>query len=84
VEILALRIAAPVTGSSSIVTSVFLGIILLALSAGYWTGGSIASRTKPAAIKGLLVRYLLFAGLYYAVISFGLETWMLQSLLDVT
>ncbi|USN55917.1 MAG: hypothetical protein H6765_05135 [Candidatus Peribacteria bacterium] len=36
VEIIAIRKATPVVGSSIILTSVFLGIILLALSAGYY------------------------------------------------
>lgn len=84
VEIIALRIAAPVTGSSSVVTSVFLGVILLALSAGYRVWWRIASQKKHSQIINILIRYLMFASLYYMVISFGLETWMLTSLLEVT
>gem|GEM_PF-2907512 len=38
VEIVAMRIAIPVVGSSIVLTSVFLGVVLLALSAGYRSG----------------------------------------------
>ena len=82
VEILALRIAAPITWSSSIVTSVFLGIILLALSAGYWVGGIISSKMKHRRIVSFLWYCLLFSGAYYVLISFGYETVFLKRGLD--
>jgi len=47
VEIIAIRLATPIVGSSIILTSVFLGVILLALSAGYYVGGIVASKYSP-------------------------------------
>jgi predicted membrane-bound spermidine synthase len=46
IQMIILRLAIPITGSSIVVTSIFLGIILLALSFGYWWGGRIAEKSK--------------------------------------
>jgi predicted membrane-bound spermidine synthase len=54
VQIIALRSVTPIVGSSIILTSVFIGIILLALSAGYYVGGIISSKHP----KDKLVRLL--------------------------
>lgn len=44
VEIIGLRMAAPLVGSSIILTSVYLGIILCALSVGYYVGGRVTTK----------------------------------------
>ena len=46
VQMIILRLAIPITGSSIVVTSIFLGVILLALSFGYWYGGKISENAK--------------------------------------
>lgn len=84
VEIIAMRLAIPVVGSSIILTSVFLGIVLLALSAGYYSGGLVADKYPPSRLVAILVWALLFAGVWYVVIAFGFERWMLEWMMSAT
>lgn len=81
VEIIAIRLATPIVWSSIILTSVFLGVILLALSAGYYVGGIVASKFEPRKLIFILGWYLIFAGLYYLFISFSGEKWLLEEVL---
>ena len=83
-QIIAIRSATPIIGSSIILTSVFIGIILLALSAGYYTGGIISSRLSRKQLVWTLFAYLIFAGLYYLFITFGVEQDLLVSVLTYT
>src|SRR5579883_908351 len=57
VEVIAIRLAIPVAGSSMILTGVMLGVVLFALSAGYWRGGAIYGVAFPLEAK-LLDRLL--------------------------
>ncbi len=84
VEIIAIRLATPIVGSSIILTSVFLGVILLALSAGYYVGGIVASRYSAKRLILILWAYLIFAWLYYLLISFSWEKRLLQQMLIET
>jgi len=67
VEISASRLLAPYYGSSTIVWANLIGLVLLALSLGYWLGGKLADRRPSGRLLGLLV---LGAGLYVAVLPF--------------
>ena len=67
VEISASRLLAPYYGSSTIVWANLIGLVLLALSLGYWLGGKLADRRPEARLLGLLV---LGAGLYVAILPF--------------
>ena len=67
VEICASRLLAPYYGSSTIVWANLIGLVLLALSLGYWLGGKLADR-RPSGI--LLGRLVLGAGAYVAVLPF--------------
>lgn len=84
VEIIAMRLAIPVVGSSIVLTSIFLWIVLLALSAWYYHGGLIASRIQKEAIPKYLGYFLFFAGVWYVLISFALETSLLETLLSAS
>jgi len=84
VQIIAMRLAIPVVGSSIVLTSVFLGIILLALSAGYWSGGIVADRYSKSSIIKVLWWALLFAGIWYVMIAFSFEVQLLEMLLEST
>lgn len=70
VEIIALRLAVPIIGSSAILTGELLAVVLLALSFGYWFGGKNSVNIKD--LDGLLMRNFLISGFYYAFLSFPL------------
>lgn len=82
VEVIAIRLAIPVAGSSMTLTGVMLGVVLLALSAGYWRGGELSSRWDNARTRATLTRNLLLAGAIYAAVSFPLEALLLDKVLS--
>lgn len=75
-EICASRLLAPYFGASTIVWANVIGLILAALSLGYWLGGRIADRHPYPHVLGALV---VAAGALIAVIPF-----VAQPLLDLT
>jgi spermidine synthase len=82
VEVIAIRLATPVAGSSMTLTGVMLGFVLFALSAGYWRGGELSARRTSEQIRTAVARNLLAAGAIYAALSFPAEAWLLEKLLD--
>src|SRR5687767_3817395 len=64
-EIAAARLMAPYFGASTIVWANTIGVVLVALSIGYWYGGKVADRDPT--LDGLLRIVLLGAGLLAAV-----------------
>lgn len=82
VEVIAIRLAIPVVGSSITLTGVMLGVVLLALSAGYWRGGALSARWDPAQTRRALTRNLLIAAVVYGAVSFPLEAMALEKFLD--
>jgi len=82
VEVIAIRLATPVAGSSMTLTGVMLGVVLFALSAGYWRGGELSSKKDGFRIKAAVARNLLIAGVVYVAVSFPLEGLLLEKLLD--
>src|SRR3712207_4499552 len=64
-EIAAARLLAPYFGASTIVWANTIGIVLVALSIGYWYGGRVADRDPT--LQGLLRIVLLGAALLAAV-----------------
>lgn len=75
VEIAASRLLAPYYGSSTVVWANLIGLVLLALSLGYWLGGKLADRRPSGRVLGWIV---LAAGAYVAVLPF-----VTQPILDV-
>ena len=82
VEVIAIRLAVPVVGSSITLTGVMLGIVLLALSAGYWRGGVLSARWDRAQTRSGLARNLLLAAVLYGAVAFPFEASLLERLLD--
>ena len=81
-EVIAIRLAIPAVGSSVILTGVMLGIVLLALSAGYWRGGELSARWDLARTRRILARNLIVAAALYGIVAFPLEDKLLDRLLD--
>ncbi len=54
-ELVGLRVLAPFLGSSSIVWTSVIGIILLFMSAGYWKGGKLADQYHATRVLGLIL-----------------------------
>ncbi len=82
VEVIAIRLAIPVVGSSITLTGVMLGVVLFALSAGYWRGGALSARWDLAQTRAALARNLLVAAVLYGALGFPLEATLLEKCLD--
>jgi len=63
-------------------TGVMLGVVLFALSAGYWHGGVLSARWESSRTRAALARNLLLSGAIYAALSFPAEAFLLGKLLD--
>jgi spermidine synthase len=75
-EICASRLLAPYFGASTVVWANVIGLVLAALSLGYWLGGGLADRRPHAHVLG---RVVLAAAALVAVVPFAA-----QPLLDLT
>ncbi len=69
-EIAAVRLLAPYFGASTVVWANTIGIVLVALSIGYWIGGRLADR-RPE-LRGLCMLALVAAGLL-AIVPFAAD-----------
>lgn len=83
VEVIAIRLAIPIVGSSITLTGVMLGVVLFALSAGYWRGGALSARWDTNRTRNVLTRNLLLATVLYGAVAFPLEARALEKALDV-
>lgn len=84
VQIIALRAATPVVGGTIIMTSIYIGIILLALSIGYYGGGRLAEKLSRTGIIKRLFFCLTVSGFYYLILTFGAHNYLLESILTST
>jgi spermidine synthase len=69
-EIAAARLLAPYFGASTIVWANTIGIVLVALSVGYWYGGRLADRNPT---REGLYRIVLLSGLLLAAVPFAAD-----------
>src|SRR5208283_3562619 len=83
VEVIAIRLAVPVVGSSITLTGVMLGVVLLALSGGYWRGGVLSARWDKDRTRRALTRNLLVAAVIYGALVFSHETATTEKALDL-
>ena len=72
-EIAAARLLAPYFGASTIVWANTIGIVLVALSVGYWYGGKLADRNPT---REGLYRIVLLAGLLLAAVPFVADPFL--------
>jgi spermidine synthase len=73
VEIAAARLLAPYFGASTIVWANTIGIVLVALSIGYWIGGKVADRRPAVSGLGTLV---LTAAVLLAAVPFAARPFL--------
>ncbi len=83
VEVIAIRLAVPIVGSSITLTGVMLGVVLFALSAGYWRGGTLSARWDIVRTRNALTRNLLLAAVLYGAVAFPLEALLIEKTLDL-
>ncbi len=79
VEVIALRLAVPIVGSSSTLTGIVLAVVLLALSMGYWRGGISSSQLGDRGPRQLAIN-LMIAAAFYGFISFPLFASTLEGM----
>ncbi len=72
-EIAAARLLAPYFGASTIVWANTIGIVLVALSVGYWYGGRLADRDPT---RAGLYRIVLLSGLLLAAVPFVADPFL--------
>ena len=72
-EIATARLLAPYFGASTIVWANTIGIVLVALSAGYWQGGKLADRDPS--VRGLQ-RIILLGGVLLALVPFMADPFL--------
>jgi len=74
VELAATRVLAPFLGTSTVVWTSVIGVILAALSLGYWWGGRLADRhPSPRALSIVILLAAVFTGLIGFSRSFVVE-----------
>jgi spermidine synthase len=72
-EIAAVRLLAPYFGASTVVWANTIGVVLVALSIGYWLGGRIADRHPDARS---LCRMTLLAAVLLALVPFAADPFL--------
>ena len=66
-ELIAARILSPYVGSSNLIWTTIIGIMLTSMSIGYWVGGKIADKNKENDIN-VLSNYLLISAIATSLI----------------
>ena len=66
-ELIAARILSPYVGSSNLIWTTIIGIMLISMSIGYWFGGKIADKNKENDIN-ILSNYLLISAIATSII----------------
>ena len=77
-ELIAARVLSPYVGSSNLIWTTIIGIILISMSIGYWFGGKVADKNKENDIN-ILANYLLISALATSFIPI-LEVCLIDTL----
>ncbi|PZM86652.1 hypothetical protein DLH72_00360 [Candidatus Gracilibacteria bacterium] len=81
IEIIAIRRFTPIIGTNSISTSIILGVILLALSYGYYIGGKNTKNLEEKYLIRKIIFNLVFASIYYLFFTFIFDKFILEFLI---
>ncbi|NVP17253.1 fused MFS/spermidine synthase [Candidatus Gracilibacteria bacterium] len=84
IEIIAIRKFTPIVGSNSISTSIILGVILLALSYGYYIGGKNSKNKDENTIKEKIIFNLSISSAYYLFFTFIVDEFILTLILELS
>ena len=79
-ELVAARILSPYVGSSNLIWTTIIGIMLTSMSIGYWLGGKIVDKKED---KNLLSLFLLVGAFFTSIIPI-LETLLVKPLSSIT
>lgn len=77
-ELIAARVLSPYVGSSNLIWTTIIGIILISMSVGYWYGGKVADKNKENDIN-ILASYLLISAIVTSFIPI-LEVCLISTL----
>jgi len=81
-ELVAARILAPTIGSSTYVWTSVIGVIIAALSLGYWSGGKLADRRdRPSDVAALAIAAAVCVGIMMAIYP-SLLQWITGTIYD--
>ena len=81
-ELIAARILSPYVGSSNLIWTTIIGIMLICMSLGYWFGGKIADKNKENDIR-ILSNFLLISAIATSFIPI-LEVEFIDSLSSIS
>ncbi|MDD3794054.1 MAG: fused MFS/spermidine synthase [Candidatus Gracilibacteria bacterium] len=84
IEIIAIRKFTPIVGANSISTSIILGVILLALSYGYYIGGKNSKNKNQDEIKDKIIFNLSISSAFYLFFTFIFDIFILSKILNAT
>ena len=79
-ELVAARVLSPYVGSSNLIWTTIIGIMLTSMSIGYWIGGKQADKKPEVSI---LSNFILFAAIFTSLIPI-LETVLVKNLSDLS
>lgn len=79
-ELVAARILSPYVGSSNLIWTTIIGIMLTSMSIGYWLGGKIADKRPD---KNILALFLLIGAFFTSIIPI-LETILVKPLSEIS
>ena len=81
-ELIVARILSPYVGSSNLIWTTIIGIMLISMSIGYWFGGKIADKNKENDIN-ILSNYLLISAIATSIIPI-LEVEFIDALSSIS
>ena len=79
-ELVAARVLSPYVGSSNLIWTTIIGVMLTSMSLGYWIGGKFADK-KPEI--GILSNFILLGAIFTSLIPI-METILVENLVKLS